>query len=200
MGVTSWNTLPGTAFEISEIKKMIPAAEIMAQSDANEKKIKDFSASGALQNYRIIHFAAHGVVLPALPSLSAVVLSQINNPANSEDGYLTMKEIAKLKLRSDLVNLSACETGLGKLYGGEGVVGLTQAFQQAGANALSVSLWSVADESTAKFMTGFYNLSLLQNISFSVAATEIKRKFIKGEFGETYKKPFYWAPFVYYGK
>ncbi len=200
IGVTSWNPLPGTAYEISEIKKMVPEAQLLSQSDADEKKIKTLSSSGSLQNYRIIHFASHGVVIPAFPALSAVVLSQASRPTQSEDGYLTMKEISKLKLRSDLVNLSACETGLGKLYGGEGVVGLTQAFQQAGANALCVSLWSVADESTAKYMIGFYDLSLLQNRSFMDAATEMKRKFIKGEFGEQYKKPFYWGPFVYYGK
>lgn len=200
MGIDTWQPLPGTAQELSDIKNIAGDAVILSQHDANEKKIKALSNSGELTKYRILHFASHGVVLPALPSLSAVVLSQYTDPRDGDDGYLTMKEITGLKCNADLITLSACETGLGKLYGGEGVVGLTQAFQQAGANGLSVSLWSVADESTAKFMSGFYDLCLKQNKTYADAMTEMKRRFIRGEFGETYKKPFYWGPFVYYGK
>ena len=135
---------------------------------------------------------------------------------------MTIKEIAKLDINADFVNLSACETGLGKVYGGEGVVGLTQGFLVAGANGLSVSLWQVADESTMKFMIGVYQLVQEKGISYDRAITEIKRAFISGEvstekydkkrgliFSEvdsdnkkpnTYSNPFYWAPFVYYGK
>ena len=111
-----------------------------------------------------------------------------------------MGEIAKLKIRADFVNLSACETGLGKIYNGEGVVGLTQSFFIAGANGLSVSLWQVADESTALFMSEMYKLVKEKGIGYSDSMTEIKRRFIRGDYGDKYKPPFYWAPFVYYGK
>jgi CHAT domain-containing protein len=85
------------------------------------------------------------------------------------------------------------------MYGGEGVVGLTQSFLRAGANAVSVSLWQVADESTSQFMVSMYDRVQDKDISYADAMTEVKRRFISGDFGEEYKAPFYWAPFVYYG-
>jgi CHAT domain-containing protein len=107
-----------------------------------------------------------------------------------------MAEIANLDLNAEFVNLSACETGLGSLYSGEGVVGLTQAFLVAGAGGLSVSLWQVADESTMQFMIGLYKLVQDRGLSYHKAMSEMKRSFIKeGKFS----RPFFWAPFVYYG-
>lgn len=173
--------------------------EVITGKNVTEKRIKDLSASGELSKYKVIHFATHGVVVPSIPELSALVLSQFKEERDNEDGYLRMGEIAKLKLQADFVNLSACETGLGKIYGGEGVVGLTQAFLIAGANGLSVSLWEVADESTSKFMVGMYELVENKGYDYATAMTEVKRRFIRGEFGERYKAPFYWAAFVYYG-
>jgi CHAT domain-containing protein len=107
-----------------------------------------------------------------------------------------MKEIVELNINADFVNLSACETGLGKIYGGEGVVGLTQSFLVAGANGLSVSLWQVADESTMELMVGMYRLVKEKGLSYDRAITEMKREFIRSN---KYSDPFYWAPFVYYG-
>jgi len=96
------------------------------------------------------------------------------------------------------VNLSACETGLGKVCAGEGVVSMTHAFIIAGANGLGVSLWPVDDQSTSIFMSNFYE-KLADGESYYHALSNVKRDFITGEYGEEYKKPYYWAPFVYYG-
>ena len=158
--------------------------------------MKDLSRSGELSSFRIIHFATHGIVVPEFPELSAIVLSQNIQATAEDDGYLTMKEIFELDLNADFVNLSACETGLGTIFAGEGVVGLNQAFLVAGADGLSVSLWSVADRSTMEFMIGLYELVTGESLSFHTAMTEMKRRFIKDG---TYSRPFYWAPFVYYG-
>jgi CHAT domain-containing protein len=138
-------------------------------------------------------------VVPEIPELSALVLSQREDATGSlpEDGYLRMQEISLLDLEADFVNLSACETGLGRIYGGEGVVGLTQSFLVAGANGLSVSLWQVSDASTMEFMIGLYRLVEKEGLSYDRAMTEMKRRFISGG---RYSDPFYWAPFVYYGK
>ncbi len=111
-----------------------------------------------------------------------------------------MNEIAQLNINADFVNLSACDTGLGKIYGGEGIVGLTQSFLIAGANSLSVSLWQVDDKSTSKFMVEMYRAVNKHSLSYSEAINQIKRLFIKGEFGKEYQAPYYWAPFVFYGK
>jgi len=75
----------------------------------------------------------------------------------------------------------------------------TQSFLIAGANGLSVSLWEVADESTPKFMIAMYELVSKNGYDYAQAMTEVKRRFIRGDFGEKYKAPFYWAAFVYYG-
>ena len=85
----------------------------------------------------------------------------------------------KLNIQTDFLNLSACETGLGKIYQGEGVVGLTQSFFVAGANSISVSLWQVSDESTVAFMLNFYKDLNLKSENYSETLNEIKKKIHK---------------------
>ncbi len=200
LGVSNWTNLPGTIQEVRDIVNIFRDADSYVGREASEDTVKKLSEQGTLSEYRILHFATHGITLPQIPELSALVLSQ-NSEANSrEDGYLTISEIAKLKLNADYVVLSACQTGLGKLFRGEGVYGLTQAFIVAGANAVSVSLWNVADKSTAIFMREFYKTAKERALSFYKSLSETKRQFIKGKFGETLQDPFFWAPFVQYGE
>lgn len=198
LGISSWENLPGTSQEVNNLKSIYLGAEVNTGCKVSENSLKTFSDQGKLEDYKVIHFATHGVVIPEIPELSALVLSQ-NCQGQKGDGYLTYGEIEKLKLKADFVNLSACETGLGKIYGGEGVVGLTQSFLIAGTKSLSVSLWQVADESTMQFMTGMYKKAKVSN-SYSNAMTTMKREFISGEHGESLKLPYYWAPFIFYGQ
>jgi CHAT domain-containing protein len=200
LNMYSWDNLPGTLSEVNEIKKIVQGSEIITGKTVNEAKVKELSTSGDLENYKVIHFATHGLVVPSMPELSSLVLSQFKEEKDGEDGYLCMEEISQLKMQADFVNLSACETGLGKIYGGEGVVGLNQAFLIGGANALSVSLWQVADESTSIFMTELYKIVETEKCGYKDAMIKVKRKFISGKYDDTYKHPYYWAPFVYYGK
>jgi CHAT domain-containing protein len=107
-------------------------------------------------------------------------------------------EIFNLDLGSPLVMLSACETGLGKERRGEGVIGLTRAFMYAGAPTVGVSLWSVADNSTAQLMTDFYKRLLASpNASPSASMRDAQVAMIGGK---KYAAPFYWAPFVLVGE
>ena len=128
LGVSNWSNLPGTLSEVRAIKKTVNGAEILTGDEVTENQVKALSTSGKLSQYRVLHFAAHSLVVPAFPELSALVLSQFERERGGEDGYLRMEEIAALDIEADFVNLSACETGLGKIYGGEGIVGLTQSF------------------------------------------------------------------------
>jgi CHAT domain-containing protein/Tfp pilus assembly protein PilF len=200
LDLANWSNLPGTLSEVNNINKVVKNSKILTGKDVTEYQVKQLSKNGDLKNYKAIHFATHGLVVPEIPELSAIVLSQFKDEPNNEDGYLRMGEISELNINADFVNLSACETGLGKIYSGEGVVGFAHSFFIAGANGLSVSLWQVADISTSKFMVAMYGLVTKQDVEYDVAINEIKRRFIRGDFGDTYKAPYYWAPFVYYGK
>jgi CHAT domain-containing protein len=111
-----------------------------------------------------------------------------------EDGILQMNEIFNLDLNADLVVLSACQSGLGKLVRGEGIIGLTRAFMYAGASSVVVSLWNVRDVSTAEFMNRFYR-HLREGKSQPEALRQAKLDMIRSE-RPVYRFPYFWSPFV----
>lgn len=190
-----WPDLPGTLAEVTGIKDIYPLSTVITGKQVNETFISELSVTGELKKYKVLHFSTHGLAVPEYPELSALVLSRPREVSDENDGYLSMYEITDLDLDAEFVNLSACKTGLGKIYYGEGIVGLSQAFLIAGARGISVSLWQVADESTKEFMVGMYRLVREEELSYSEAMRKMKLKFINGK----YCNPFYWAPFVYYG-
>jgi len=185
--------LPFSGTEVQSIAAMLDPgqARIFLRGEATEDHIKEIEAS---TSYRYLHFATHGLVDEKRPDFSSVVLAQDNNP--SEDGFLQAAEIFNLNLDADLVVLSACETGLGKMIRGEGLVGLTRAFMYAGARSVVVSLWRVADQSTSLLMQRFYeSLIVLQN-GKTDALRAAKLAMIDDE---RFAHPFHWAPFVLVG-
>jgi len=197
LGYQNWDNLPGTRKEIDEISERYSDSYKVEGKNVSRKFIEDISRKGILSEYRFIHFATHGIVIHEIPELSAIVLSQITK--GDDDGYLKVNDVEKLKAKADLVCLSACETGLGRIHSSEGVVGVTQAFMIAGANAVLSTLWSVDDQSTALYMSNLYKRLSNQEDSASQIACDIKRNFIRGQYGIRYKIPYYWAPFIYYG-
>jgi len=163
---------------------------VLTNKLANESAIK----ADDLKNYSIVHLATHGIVDEENPELSRIFLQ---NDSEAEDGNLYSGEIYNLHLNANLVTLSACQTGLGKISKGEGVIGLSRALVYAGAKNIIVSFWSVADESTAELMTDFYK-SLLQNTTptFTTGLRDAKLELIeKGK----YAAPYFWAPFILIG-
>lgn len=192
-----WAPLPGTRTEIEGIQQQLPTAVLQTGNAVDEARLKQLSATGELQRYRVLHFATHGLTVAEMPALSALVLSQQSAP-QSEDGYLRVPEVARLQLAADFVNLSACETGLGKVFRGEGVVGLSQAFLTAGAQQVAVSLWQINDQSTARLMQAMYSQAA-EHASHARSLNAVKRQFIQGKFSAEYQHPYYWSPFVVYG-
>ena len=199
LGIGTWPDLPNTLNEVKNINKVIKRSDIFTGSNVTEKDVKELSKNWTLYNYKVLHFATHGLVVNEVPELSAVVLSQFEKDEGKEDGYLRIEEIAELDFQADLITLSACETSLGRVDGNAGIMGFTQSFILAGANAVSISLWRAAGESTSQFMAAMYGMVQDKGIGYAEAITEVKRRFINGSFGEKYKAPYYWAPFVYYG-
>jgi CHAT domain-containing protein len=125
--------------------------------EVSEKKVKDLSGAGTLKTYPVIHFACHGYFNEEDPAMSGIVFSEVSGLVNTgEDGYLTVPEIALLDMDARMVVLSACETGLGQVKRGDGMVGLARSFLVAGARNVGVSLWSIRDEATVEVMGRLY--------------------------------------------
>ncbi|HSM85795.1 MAG TPA: CHAT domain-containing protein, partial [Candidatus Limnocylindrales bacterium] len=140
--------------EAEAILALAPAGGSMKAVDFDASRAT--ALSGALKQFRIVHFATHGLLNSEHPELSGLVLSLVDQRGRAEDGFFQLPDIYNLKLNADLVVLSACESGLGKEVHGEGLIGLTRGFMYAGASRVVASLWSVADAATAQLMTGFY--------------------------------------------
>jgi CHAT domain-containing protein/Tfp pilus assembly protein PilF len=167
-------------------------SRVYLEREANEARLK----AGDLGEYRILHFATHGLVNEKNPKLSGLLLAQ-EDTTSKEDGILHLGEIYNLSLNADLVVLSACETGLGQIAKGEGIIGLTRGFLYAGASNLLVSLWQVSDATTADLMVDFYD-KMLGGMSKPEALREAKLQMIRRH--AEYAKPYYWAPFILVGE
>ncbi|MCP4397345.1 MAG: CHAT domain-containing protein, partial [bacterium] len=120
---------------------------------------------------------------------SALVLS---------DDFLTMADVFGLRLNAGLVSLSACNTGMGTRIRGEGVMGLTRAFMYAGTPTVAVTLWSVESLSAKELDVGFFQ-QINEGKSPAEAMQAVKIRMLQGKYGEEYRYPYYWAPFVIFG-
>ncbi len=190
--------LAGTRAEADQIVKLAKASGAQADVWLDLEASEDNVDTKDVSKYRILHIATHGLLNAERPQFTGLVLSLIGN--KSEDGFLRTDEVFNLKLGSPLVMLSACETGLGKEKRGEGVMGLTRAFMYAGAPTVGVSLWSVADRSTADLMTDFYKRLLTPGAAGSPSpSTAMRDAQLAMITGKKYSAPFYWAPFVLIG-
>jgi CHAT domain-containing protein len=187
---------PRLEFSGREVEKIASffnegSADTFLRYKATEENLK---RNQELNKFRYIHFATHGLIDENKPNLSSLVLTCGKD--SGEDGYLQASEIFDLKLNADLVVLSACQTGLGKLIRGEGMVGLTRAFMYAGTPSVLVSLWSVSDMSTSVLMGEFYKNLIKNKFSKTDALRRAQLALISNE---KYAHPFYWAPFVLIG-
>ena len=187
--------LVGTRAEAEEIAKISRAGGGQPDTWIDLNASEDNVRSRDMTNYRVVHIATHGLLDAERPQFTGVVLSLVGN--KNSDGFLRTDEIFNLRMSPSLVMLSACETGLGKEKRGEGVIGLTRAFMYAGAPTVGVSLWSVADKSTADLMTDFYRRYLgATPASATSAMRDAQLAMISAK---KYSAPFYWAPFVLVG-
>jgi len=161
--------------------------------DAN----REFVLGSQLANYRIIHFATHGLINSERPELSGIVLSLFDNEGHPQNGFLRLHDIYNLHLPADLVVLSACSTGLGKDVRGEGLIGLTRGFMYAGASGVIASLWKVEDDATAELMKHFYEALFQQGMSPAAALRHAQLTLSQNK---RWQSPYYWAGFVIQGQ
>lgn len=167
-------------------------SRIYLEDDARESRLKN----AAIERYRYVHLATHGLVSGSEPSLSRLLLAP-EDTVSSQDGMLYLGEVYGLSLNADLVVLSACETGLGRLARGEGVIGLTRGFLHAGAQNVVVSLWQAPDAATRDVMVAFYD-RLLDGTPRAEALQRAKQTLIRDD--AVTAAPYYWATFVLVGR
>jgi CHAT domain-containing protein/tetratricopeptide (TPR) repeat protein len=187
--------LPQTAQEAEAIKNAASPWDVMVATgfEASRRTIM----SPQLRQYRIIHFATHGVLDNVHPELSGVVLSLVDAQGRAQDGMLRLHDIYNLKLPAELVVLSACDTGLGKVIKGEGLVGLTRGFMYAGSPRVVATLWKVDDYATSLLMEKFYQQMFKMKLSPAAALRQSQVEMMRQE---RWRDPFYWAAFVLHGE
>jgi CHAT domain-containing protein len=187
--------LPFTRREADAIMAVTP--------DGMGLKALDFNASWAmatspeLAQYRIVHFATHGLLDSRRPELSGLVLSLVDKEGRPQDGFLQLQDIYNMNLRADLVVLSSCETGLGKEVNGEGLIGLTRGFMYAGATRVVSTLWEVNDLATAKLMQAFYTSLKQPGKRPAQSLREAQLSLLRQR---RWSAPYYWAGFTIQGE
>jgi CHAT domain-containing protein len=162
---------------------------LLLDADATEWKFK----SQPLANFKILHFAVHGVSGPQFPDRAALILGR--HPKSNDDGLLQFREITQLSLSADLVTLSACDTATGKLEGEEGIDGLAEAFLLAGAKSVIGALCDVDDSATEALMKDFYT-HLAHGQDKAVALRQAKLDYLQ-RLGD--RPPIFWAAFTLLG-
>ena len=196
------SNLAGTKAEVELLSELIPESTVVIGRDVSEPFIRKMADAGDLRRNRVLHFAVHGSAVAIVPELSCILLSwegELTPELPAErDGRLQIGEFEELSLRAELVTFSACETGLGAIIAGEGVIGLTGSLLTAGADGVLASLWPVSDFSTVYFMRRFYEMHLIEGMPSDLAIAQVKRDMEAGKLAG-YQHPQYWAPFNLYG-
>lgn len=192
------DTIPRLPFSRRE------AEAIFALAPAGSRlKALDFDASqraatdASLGQYRVLHFATHGLLNSRDPELSGVILSLFDERGRPVDGFLQLNEIYNLKLSADLVVLSACQTALGKEVRGEGLIGITRGFMYAGAARVAASLWKVDDAGTAELMRLFYEGMFRKGMR---PAQALRAAQVAMMSQGRWRSPYHWAAFELQGE
>ncbi len=182
--------LPYAAAEVRSIAGLLNGSFLIG-TKATEENFKKTA-----KNANILHLASHTIINDENPLYSKLVFSP--NQDTLEDGLLHTYELYNMRLNADLVTLSACNTGMGKIYQGEGVMSLARGFMYAGVPNVLMSLWSVPDRSTSQIMQYFYE-ELQSGLTKTEALRQAKLRYLQEADANT-SAPFYWGAFVYLGE
>ena len=188
--------LPGTEMEVRAIIELFKSKHRQAKGhfhkDASEENFKALE----MKNYSIIHVATHSLKIENNPKLSGLIFAQPNDPDQREDGILYSGETYNLNLNAELIVLSSCESGIGKLVKGEGMIALNRGFLYSGIQNTIFSLWKVDDKTTSRLMIELYRNILLDE-DYATALQQAKLKLIRNRFSAF---PRYWSSFILVGQ
>jgi CHAT domain-containing protein/tetratricopeptide (TPR) repeat protein len=186
--------IPETATEVKSIASLFPGSPSPTELRTGVAATKQGLIQTDLTRFRFVHFATHGI-LPVEAGIKEPALVLSYEGTNKDSMLLTVSEVFQLKLHADMVVLSACNTGSGRVTKAEGVASLGTAFLAAGASSATVSLWHVADKSTAILMQEFYR-NLLKGMPKAASLAAARSSLVS----QGYDNPFFWAPFVLTGE
>lgn len=187
--------LPGTRREAESILKLVPKPKAAHAFDFTASR--SFFDRPDLDQFRLLHIATHGFINSEQPEFSGLIFSMFDQQGKTQNGFLLLPDVFNLKLNTDLVTLSACQSGLGKEIKGEGMVGLTQGFLYAGTSRVLVSLWNVSDQATAELMKHFYQGLLVEKLR---PADALRRAQLRLRQHKKWSSPYYWAAFQLTGE
>jgi CHAT domain-containing protein len=194
-GLDSFVRLRFTRQEADEITRLVPADKRLEALDFAASR--NIATSAGLDQYQIVHFATHGLINNRHPELSGIVLSLVDEKGQSQNGFLRLYEIYNLKLKADLVVLSACQTAVGQEIRGEGLLGLTRGFMYAGAPRIVATLWQVDDRATSELMKRFYQKMLGEGLR---PAAALKAAQVSMQADKRWSSPHFWAAFTVQGE
>jgi CHAT domain-containing protein len=195
VGLQDFVRLRFSRSEAEDIARLAPAGSTLKALDFDASR--ETVLNSDLGQYRIVHFATHSLLNNQHPELSGVVLSLIDRSGRPQNGFLRLYDIYNLRLGSDLVVLSACQTALGGEVNSEGLIGLTRGFLYAGAPRVVATLWAIDDRTTAEVMKRFYEGMLLrgERPAAALKAAQVATWKTRG-----WDAPYYWAAFTLQGE
>ena len=203
VGLTDRGELPRLPFSRQEAEA-IYALTRQAGVDQDGARValgfeasRETASSPDLGQYRIVHFATHGLLNNEHPELSGIVLSLVDRQGKPQNGFFRLYDVYNMNLTAELVVLSACQTALGKQVRGEGLIGLTRGFMYAGTARVVASLWRVEDEATAEMMKKFYE-GMIKEGQRPAAALRSAQVWMQRQ--KRWRAPYYWAGFILQGE
>jgi CHAT domain-containing protein len=194
-GLRHLEPLPATRQEAAAIAAHAPPGRVFTALGFEASRATVLGEKVA--HARVVHLASHALLDAKRPELSGVVLAMYDESGKPQDGFLSLADVYRMRLDAELVVLSACRTGLGKELRGEGLLGLTRGFMNAGAPRVVASLWKVSDRATAALMDRFYRALLEEKLAPAAALRKAQLELRKER---RFSSPFAWAGFELQGE
>lgn len=190
----AFEPLPASREEAEAIAALLPPGQALVALGAEAERSRVLG--DRLSEFRVVHFATHGVLDTERPALSGLILSTVDERGAPREGLLHLRDVYGLHLGADLVVLSGCRTALGREIRGEGLLGLARGFQYAGARRVLASLWRVEDRATAVLMAAFYRALWEDGLPAAAALREAQLHVRRQR---RWRDPYFWAGFVLEG-
>ena len=184
--------LPASQTEATSVSAIATNSTVVTGFAANRDRV----LNSDLADYKVIHFATHGIFNEENPDLSGILLSLYDERGATSEGFIRAADIYGMNLNADMIVLSSCNSGVGKEVRGEGMIGLNAAFLQAGSHSVVSSLWKVDDNATEILMREFYGAMADGS---STPAQALRKAQLSMMHDVRYRSPFYWAAFTMHG-